>query len=781
MKIFFDVFKGFKYTIRAKFIVIFSLLIAVISTFIYFYFPLKLERQVLKFAADKAQGISDMTALNISHSLFAADKKNIGAIFESVKQDEDIEYLVVLNNRGEVFSAYNHERAVDREFKSLSGKKPGTGDEMVFRTRSAINHNNKQIGQLFLGMSLANIKAQIERSKKTTTLVSLTLFIFGLIAVFFFSTVITKSLIKMVRTIEQINGGDLSKRVSFSSKDEVGNLASSFNTMVANLEAYSKKMEELTGSLESKVIERTEKLQLEINERYLAQEALKKSEEKYRRLVDNSLVGIYITQQHVFKFCNRGFVEIFGYRTAEEILEKQIKNMVTKESWGLLSRVEQLNNPDDQGTGSYELKGIKKDGVIFNIEVFIDHIVYQDVPAVQGILIDITERKRAEAEQRKLEDQLLHAQKMESIGRLAGGIAHDFNNVLSVIMGYTELTLSKIKQENFIKANLRRVLAASNRARDMIKQILAFSRKEEKERAPILLSEVVEEALELMRSVLPTTIQIHKSLTETLRPVMANRTEIHQVIINLCINAGHAMRKKGGELKVTLKEIDLETPIGAGNLKPGLYLQLTVSDTGHGMPSKILNRIFEPYFTTKKEGEGTGMGLAVVHGIVTGYGGEITVYSQPGTGTTFHIFLPAEKEEKERIPDEWTEPVKGGEESILFVDDEQSLTELVKDVLENLGYKVDTCTDSIEALEAFRQHPGKYDLVISDQTMPKMTGVRLAEKIRKIKAGIPIIVCSGFSESINEDTYESMGINAFLMKPFAERDLANVIRQVLDQ
>lgn len=262
---------------------------------------------------------------------------------------------------------------------------------------------------------------------------------------------------------------------------------------------------------------------------------------------------------------------------------------------------------------------------------------------------------------------------------------------------------------------------------------------------------------------------------------MANRTEIHQVIINLCINAGHAMREKGGELKVSLKEIDLETPIGAGNLKPGLYQQLTVSDTGSGIPSEILNRIFEPYFTTKKEGEGTGMGLAVVHGIVTGYGGEITVYSQPGTGTTFHVFLPFEKEEEETIPVQGTEPVKGGKETILYVDDEQSLTELVKDMLENLGYKVDTHTDSIEALENFRQHPGRYDLVISDQTMPNMTGVRLAEKIRKIEADIPIIVCSGFSESINEDNYESMGINAYLMKPFSERALTNIIRQILDQ
>ena len=773
--------KGFRCTLRAKFITIFTLLIAVISAFIFFYFPLKLERQVLKYTADKAQGISDMTALNISSFLFSGDKRNIGAVFESVKQDEDIVYLVVLNERGEVFSAFNHERAVDLNFKSPAGRKPIPGEMPVYRVMSPIVHNKRQIGQLFLGMSLESIQSQIARSKKTTMLVSLTVFVLGMLAVFFISTIIIQPLIKVVRAIKQVSEGDLSKRLSFSSHDETGNLAESFNAMVANLEAYAIKMEELTNTLETKVAERTEKLQSEINERQSAQEALKKNEEKYRRLVDNSLVGIYITQEHNFKFCNRGFVRIFGYRTEAEILQKQIGKMVTAESWELLRKVELLDHLEKGETTSYELKGIRKDGTIFDIEVFIDHIIYQDKPAVQGILIDITERKRAEEEQRRLEDQLLHAQKMESIGRLAGGIAHDFNNVLSVIMGYTELTLNKIREDNFIKANLSRVLTASNRAKDMIKQILAFSRKAEKEREPVLLRDVVGEALELMRSVLPTTIRIQQSIGEKLHPVMANQTEIHQVIINLCINAGHAMREKGGELKVNLKEIDLESPIGAGNLKPGRYQQLTVSDTGHGISPEIINRIFEPYFTTKKEGEGTGMGLSVAHGIVSGYGGDITVYSQPDKGTTFHIFLPVEKEKEQEVKIEQPEPIRGGKETILLVDDEQSLTELVKEMLESHGYNVIARNDSIEALELFSENPGDYDLIISDQTMPEMSGVQLAAGIKKISAHIPIIVCSGFSESINEDNYESMGIDAFLMKPFIERDLAILIRQVLDK
>lgn len=782
----FNNLKKSRFTIRAKLVVIFTLGVAFISSFIYIYFPIKLEKQAFRFAAQKAQSISDMTAFSISSPLFFGDKTDISEVFDSVEQDEDIVYLVVLNDRGEVFSAFNHERAVDVDFKSLSWGRLGARHESIYRTMSPILHNKRQIGRLYLGMSLANIKSQVETTKKTTTLVSFTFLIFGILAVIFISTVITKPLNKMVQTIEQITNGDLSKRVSLTANDEVGNLAASFNAMVANLEAYSKEMKELTDTLESKVIERTKSLQSEINERRLAQEALKKSERKYRRLVDNSLVGIYITQDFRIKFCNRRFVEIFGYSDAAEVLDKPLEEMITKEGWELLRNVENLKDMDESETIGHELKGIRKDGSIFDIQVLASSIVYQDEPAVQGILIDITERKQAESEQRKLEAQLLQAQKMESIGRLAGGIAHDFNNILGIIIGDTELLLEKSSQENVAKANLDRILTASHRARDMVKQILAFSRKEENVHERIYLGEVVEDALQLIRSVLPSTIQIYPHIEERLGPVMASKTEIHQVIINLCINAGHAMREKGGELSVSLKQVNLAAGHGIGNLAPGLYQQLTVGDTGHGMTPDILQHIFEPYFTTKKAGEGSGMGLAVVHGIVNTCGGEITVYSEVGKGAAFNVFLPVEKDVRKDV---WEiaavspAPVlaQGQGEKILLVDDEANLAEMTKEMLESYGYSVDTRIDSLEALEVFQENPAKYNLVISDQTMPNLTGVHLAQKIRRIRADIPIIVCSGYSDSIDEDSYSSYGINAFVMKPFAGKDLARAVRQVLEK
>jgi CheY-like chemotaxis protein len=375
---------------------------------------------------------------------------------------------------------------------------------------------------------------------------------------------------------------------------------------------------------------------------------------------------------------------------------------------------------------------------------------------------------------------------MESIGRLAGGIAHDFNNILGIIIGDTELLLEKCSQENISQTNLKRILTASHRARDMVKQILTFSRKDEDVHEQIQLGEVIQDALQLMRSVLPSTIQIYPHIEENLGSLKANQTEIHQVIINLCINAGHAMREKGGELSVSLKQVRLADDQGICNLAPGLYQQLTVSDTGHGMTPDILQHIFEPYFTTKKAGEGSGMGLAVVHGIVSAYGGEIAVHSEVGKGTSFNVFLPVENDVQkkvEKIAAVSTAPAstQGQGEKILLVDDEANLAEMAKEMLESYGYSVDTRIDSLEALEVFRENPDKYNLVISDQTMPNLTGVHLAEKIRRIRSDIPIIVCSGYSDSIDEDSYASYGINAFVMKPFAGKDLARAVRQVLEK
>jgi CheY-like chemotaxis protein len=292
---------------------------------------------------------------------------------------------------------------------------------------------------------------------------------------------------------------------------------------------------------------------------------------------------------------------------------------------------------------------------------------------------------------------------------------------------------------------------------------------------------VVDDVLKLMRSTLPTTIEIRQHIPQMKNPVLANKAEIHQMVMNLCTNAGHAMRKKGGVLQIDLKEIKVEHgTLGRVHLEPGTYQQLTISDTGHGMTPEIMERIFEPYFTTKK-GKGTGMGLSVVHGIVKSYGGNITVYSEPGVGTTFHIFLPICKEQEVGVDTDHTSVILPGNEWVLFIDDEPVLVEMGGEMMKKMGYHVVTKTNSIEALEEFNTEPNRFDLVITDQTMPNLTGLQLAKEIRKKRADIPIILFSGFSEAINEENFKSQGIDAFLMKPILEKDLATTIRNVLDK
>jgi PAS domain S-box-containing protein len=401
------------------------------------------------------------------------------------------------------------------------------------------------------------------------------------------------------------------------------------------------------------------------------------------------------------------------------------------------------------------------------------------------LAIDISRRKKGERERSRLEDQLRQAQKMEAIGTLAGGIAHDFNNILGVIMGHTELALHEIHDTRFAVQNLNQVINAAHRAEEMVKQILAFSRKEESVQRPVVLGTIVRESMSLLRYTLPSTIDIKLNIPNDMKPVMGNATQITQVIMNLCGNAAHAMKESGGSLEISLEEVDLGiADIGVQELPPGRYQCLAVRDTGHGMSQEIQNRVFEPYFTTKKSGEGTGMGLAVVHGIVKTHQGLIKVSSRHGEGAEFRIYFPAIK----IVDANRTEAAlrqladhKGQNERILFVDDEQSLAEIGKKMLEMLGYSVDTRTSSVEALACFQENPARFDLVITDMTMPNMTGLQLAKKVRALRPKIPIIICTGFSENINEDNFRALGIDGYVMKPIIMKKIAEVIQDVLKQ
>jgi len=399
---------------------------------------------------------------------------------------------------------------------------------------------------------------------------------------------------------------------------------------------------------------------------------------------------------------------------------------------------------------------------------------------VNGLAWDITERKLAEEQRAKLEAELQQAQKLETIGTLAGGIAHDFNNILQPIMGYTEMELNDLSPSNPLRKSLEEVLKASLRAKELIRQILAISRStEEQQRIPIDISSIIKEALKLLRSSLPSSIEMRQKIRKSV--ALADPTQIHQVLMNLCTNAAHAMGDKG-ILEVRLSPVDLSESDLADqaifDLKPGAYLRLSVSDTGSGIDAKTMERIFDPYFTTKEVGKGSGLGLAVINGIVKRHEGAITVQSVPGKGTTFSIYFPRLDSRPEATM-QVEDPPQRGSERILLVDDEPALMEMATSILERLGYKVTGQTDSVTALEVFRSSPDEFDLVITDYTMPNLTGMDLAKEVRRIRPDIRIMLCTGFSEKITPDHMKELGVG-LLMKPYGMREISEAIRKTLD-
>jgi PAS domain S-box-containing protein len=528
----------------------------------------------------------------------------------------------------------------------------------------------------------------------------------------------------------------------------------------------------------------------DISERKQVDRDLRQSEAKYRFLAESITDVIWTTDVHMnMTYISPSVKKTLGY-TPEERMNLPLVEQITPDSLSKASELlkteiqrGQEESVDPNRTVRVELEYYCKDGSTMWKENVISPIGDKDgkLIGLHGVSRDISERKRAEKERERLQEQLTQSQKMEAIGTLAGGIAHDFNNILMAIIGYSQLALDDLSQPEKARYELQEVLKAGSRAKDLVSQILTFSRKADARYSPVSLHKIVMDSIKMMRSVLPSTIDIRHDLMDN-GLIMADPTQIHQVMLNLCTNAAHAMDKTGGFMEVRLREIEIDKgadPIEA-TMPPGPYLCLSVSDTGHGMSPEVMARIFDPYFTTKDLGRGTGLGLAVVHGIVQSHGGAITCTSSPGKGTTFHLYLPEIMSEESVVRLHEERPLPTGTEHILFVDDEPILVELADKMLSKLGYTVLTRSSSFEALELFRKDPDKYDLVITDMTMPGMTGDRLARKLLEIRHDIPIILCSGYSEHISEDKAKKMGIREFVMKPFEIKLLADTIRKVLE-
>ena len=510
--------------------------------------------------------------------------------------------------------------------------------------------------------------------------------------------------------------------------------------------------------------------------KYQAEEKLRESENRFRAIFETAEDAIFMKDRNrKFVLINPKAEPFLGFpasaligHTADEFFDQDNAKKVRASDIRVL-----------EGETVEEDCVRLVDGVTLTYQV-IGAPMYDASGQVSGICSiarDITDKLRMEA-------QLAQAQKMEAIGTIAGGIAHDFNNILGAIVGYTELAQLDLSEGSPTRAHLDAMLISAKRATDLVKQILAFSHQDWQIAKPIHLTPVVKECLELMRASLPTTINLQQKIADDPGVVRANPTQVQQLLMNLITNAAHSMEDEGGSIYVGLENINFDRQVltTCGHLNSGAYLMLTVRDTGHGMDGATQKKIFDPYFTTKDKGVGTGLGLAVVQGIVTKAGGSIAVESEVGKGTKFRVYLPRiENEVAQSEPEVTPEPIPEGRECILFVDDETSLANIGEQILKKLGYEVIAKTNPREALEVFREQPDKIDLVVTDHTMPHMTGDKLARHILELKPGIPVIICSGFSESMNKKKAESLGVRKFVMKPLEMRELAETIRRILDE
>ena len=521
----------------------------------------------------------------------------------------------------------------------------------------------------------------------------------------------------------------------------------------------------------------------DITKRRRAEDALRESEERFRKIaeVSSDLFWMVTPDWSRTMYVSAAFEKIFGI-PCDEVYRDPLAwlELVHPEDLEREKNLVQNYAGQDQ---EHEYRIVRRDGTIRWIKNRGSSMrdAEGNVLFLSGMAEDITERKQAEEERRTYEMRLMRAQKMEAIGTLAGGIAHDFNNILSAIIGYSELAQEDLDHDSHAHTCIEEILKAGERATDLVRQILTFSRQVETVRRPVKVHLIAKEVLKLLRSSIPSTITLREHIDSSSGAVFADATQIHQVIMNLCTNAYQAMLGKAGEITLSLESVRLDSRSASRclHLHEGPYLKLSVRDTGCGMDHETMRRIFDPFFTTKEKGKGTGLGLATVHGIVADLGGAVLVESRPGEGSSFDVYLPRCTDEAGDSPSKGGQPATGNGECILLVDDEEAIVHFTRAMLEQLGYTVCSMTSSIDALMTFKADPERFNLVITDQTMPSLTGMQLASNILGIRPGVPIILTTGFSETLTPEAALSQGISQYVEKPFTKNTLAAAIRRAL--
>lgn len=720
--------------------------------------------------------LSKLLAYNSRIGVFSENKDILKDIVGGVIQQENVLKASLYNEKGELLleqekSGSNIPAAssgevlalkaqITKQIKESGSLFTGDYDDCVIFWYPVISQSNYTMDPLFSGKETSETQPKIigftrlavdkrPLFKRLNTLlvnssvIGFCLLVIGSAFVYVLIRGITGPLDRLTEGVKMLGRGESVEMLPEETSDEIGKLAGAFNAM--------------SESLRSR------------------EAALKDSEEKYRRLFELESDAIFLIEDgtDLILEVNKTASQMYGY-TRDELLSMNETD--------LASSPQIPNYPFAGSVGFIPIRyHRKKDGTVFPVETSVARLSWQGKDVRISAVRDVTDRLKSEEEQIRLEVKLRQAQKMEAIGTLAGGIAHDFNNVLGIIVVNTELVMYEIPEGMQAHENLEEIMKACLRARDMVRQILAFSRKDEARTKPVMMGPLVKESIKLFRSSVLDNIEIVQDMNVDSDIVMADPTQIHQILMNLYNNAAYVLKETGGTIGISLKNIDIlddklsEYP----GLTHGRYLKLSVSDTGLGIQPEILERIFEPYFTTKKFGEGSGMGLAIAHGIVKSHGGVITVESEPGKGAVFNVLMPV-VEADIRFEEEYEMFCPSGTERIFFVDDEKPIADAMNIMLTRLGYIVTSKTSSVEALRIFRENQDSFDLMVTDLVMPHMTGVELAKEISRIRPDMPIILCTGYSEMIDDEMINQAGIKYRTTKPLVMSEMANIIREALD-
>lgn len=577
----------------------------------------------------------------------------------------------------------------------------------------------------------------------------------GILLFAFTSLLISSSIVNplnhMAKELEKGSSGNFTVRMNIKRQDEIGKLACYFNTFMERLDTYK---EQLSDEIQ--------------RHKQLRQRAA-----LLAAAVEQAAEIVVITDvEGVIEYVNPSFEKLTGFSRAEAIGSKPSILKSGKHDTGFYSEL----------WGTISIGGIWQGRFINqnkNGELYHEEATIFPLRDAFGKITNYVSVKRDITRETEIEDQLRQSQKLEAIGSLAGGIAHDFNNILTAIIGYSEMTLMDIEEEGELQDNLTHVLSAAYRARELVGQILTFSRQRKQEKQPVDINLIVKEVVKLLRASLPSTIEMFHNLPESSSVTMADPTQIHQILMNLCTNAHHAMKDNGGLLAITVSHNEIDkTDAEALEVFPGNFIRISVSDTGCGMDEETLKRIFDPFFTTKEQGEGTGLGLSVVHGIVKASRGSLNVKSNAGKGTTFEILLPREQAPDITLKTAVNRILPTGTAHLLVVDDEEFLREISHDMLESLGYRITLASSGMEALEILKKCGNCFDAVITDQIMPGMTGLKLAEQLRTLYPNLPIMMCTGFTGTITPLQAKSAGIKELLLKPYNKRELAEAVEKL---